>query len=341
MPGPYVRSAILVGSIPLMAELGGDAIALCHELGMDPQALTDPDLPVSAAAVLEFYERAAERTGCASFGLRMAARTGLSVIGSLWVLLRQAQTVEQMLDDLSLHFDLYTQAALVTLKPEGLDRRMTWGTVGGTWASEVQMAEYSMAVLCGELRRHAPAGWEPVSVRFRHAAPRDRAALRRVFGPRVSFDAPDNSVLVERSLLDRPVQASGSRTRALLRHVLRMEQEPADPGLVERIDGLVRTMLPYARCTLTDVGRALGMAPRTLQEHLQAQGRTFQQIRDSARADLAAKYLRNSRLSLAQIAEILGFSELSAFSRWFRRWHGTSARTVRGRGAGRRNAKSH
>src|SRR5690349_6484084 len=109
MAGPYVRSAILVGSIPLMAELGEDALDLCHELGMDPQALTDPDLPVPAASVLEFYQRAAERTGCPTFGLRMAARTGLSVIGSLWVLLRQASTVEQMLEDLSRHFDLYTQ----------------------------------------------------------------------------------------------------------------------------------------------------------------------------------------------------------------------------------------
>lgn len=340
MPGPYVRSAILVGAVPLMAELGDDALALCHELGLDPQALTDPDLPVSAASVLEFYERAAERTGCASFGLRMAARTGLSVIGSLWVLLREAQTVDQMLEDLSRHFDLYTQAAIVSLKSEGRDRRMIWGTVGGSSRSEVQMAEYSMAVLCGELRRHAPAGWEPRSIRFRHAAPRDRAALRRVFGPHVSFDAPDNSILVERALLDRPVQASGSRTRALLRHVLRLEQGPTDPGLVERIDGLVRTMLPYARCTLVDVGRALGMAPRTLQEHLQAQGRTFQQIRDAARSDLAEKYLRNSRLSLAQIAAILGYSELSAFSRSFRRWHGESARTVRGRATRLRGAKS-
>jgi AraC-like DNA-binding protein len=147
----------------------------------------------------------------------------------------------------------------------------------------------------------------------------------------VRFDAPDNSILVERSLLDRPVQASGSRTRALLRHVLRMEQEPSDPGLVARVDGLVRTMLPYSRCTLDDVGRALGMAPRTLQEHLQAQGHTFQQIRDAVRADLARKYLRNSRLSLAQIAEILGYSELSAFSRSFRRWNGVSARSQRGR----------
>lgn len=331
MPGNYVRSAILVGSIPLMSEWGGDAIALGQELGIPPIALRDPDIPVPAAHVLSFYERAAELTGCRSFGLRMAARTGLAVVGPLWILLRQAQTLEQMLEDLVAHFDLYTRAAVTSFRREGSARRLCWATSTGVAEREVQMAEFSVAVLCAEIRRHAPAGWDPVSVRFRHAAPPDRRELRRVLGSNLSFDQPDNSILIERALLDRPLRAEGSRTRELLSHVLRLQGEPADPGLVERVDGVVRALLPYAPCSLADLGRALGMAPRTLQEHLQAQGRSFQQIRDAARADLAAKYLRHSRMSLTQIAEILGYSELSAFSRSFRRWHGVPARSLRSR----------
>lgn len=329
MAGPYVRSAILIGAQPLMAEWAQDALALAAELGIDPLALRDPDLPVPVGPLLQFYNQAAQRTGCRSFGLRMAARTGLTVIGPLWILLRQAQTVGQMLEDLASNFDLYTQAALVSLLPEGRSRRLSWTTRAGVAASEVQMAEYSVAVLCGEIRRHAPADWEPVSVRFRHGAPSDRAELRRVLGPNLQFDAPDNSLLIEPALLDRPLRSAGSRTRALLRHVLRTEQEPVDPGLVERVDSVIRAMLPYARCTLPDLSRALGMAPRTLQEHLQARGRSFQDIRDAVRADLAAKYLRDSRLSLTQIADVLGFAELAVFSRCFRRWHGTSARQWR------------
>lgn len=331
MSGPYVRSAILVGALPLMAEWGQDARALAAELGIDPAALRDPDLPVPVGPLLQFYELAALRAGCRSFGLRMAARTGITVVGSLWILLRQAQTVGQMLEDLAANFDLYTQAALVSLQPEGRARRLSWTTRTGVAASEVQMAEYSIAVLCSEIRRHAPADWEPASVRFRHGAPPDRAELRRVLGPNLQFDASDNSLLIEPALLDRPLRGAGSRTRALLRHVLRTEQEPIDPGLVERVDGVIRALLPYARCTLADLSRALGMAPRTLQEHLHSRGRSFQDIRDQVRLDLAAKYLRDSRLSLTQIADVLGYSELSAFSRAFRRWHGVSARSLRQR----------
>lgn len=329
MAGYYVRSAILVGSIPLLGERGADALELARSIGIDPSALTDPDIPVPAAQVLEFYERAARAADCPTFGLRMAARTGIAVVGPLWILLRQAQTVQQMGEDLAAHFELYTRAAIVKLRHVGKDALLTWGMAGDPDRTEVQMAEFSLAVLCAELRRHAPSGWEPPSVRFRHAAPRDRAALRRVFGVNLSFDQAENGILIERRVLDQPLRAAGSRTRTLLSHVLRQGETTADPGLLLRADAVVRAMLPYSRCTLQDLSRALGMAPRTLQEHLQAQGSSFQQIRDAARADLAARYLRESRMSLSQVADVLGYAELSVFSRCFRRWHGMSARQWR------------
>lgn len=329
MAGRYVRSAILVGAIPVLAEFGTDALALAHDVGLDPASLTDPDIPVPVPLLLDFYEAAAEVADCPTFGLRMAARTGMTVIGPLWVLLRQAGTLREMAEDLASHFDLYTSSAIVKLHPVGKDTLLTWGAAADIEGPEVQMAEFSLAVICAELRRHAPSGWEPPSVRFRHAAPKDLAPLRRVFGSHLSFDRPENGILIERKVLDLPLKSGGSRTRTLLSHVLRHESGAPDPGLVARVDGVVRAMLPYSRCALQDVSRALSMAPRTLQERLQSQRTSFQKIRDTARAELAARYLRDSRMSLSQVADVLGFAELAVFSRCFRRWHGTTARQWR------------
>lgn len=328
MAGHYVRSAILVGSIPLLEEFGADARALARGLDIDPSALTDPDIPVPASQLLDFYQSAAQIANCPTFGLRMAARIGMTVVGSLWVLLRQARTLREMAEDLASHFDLYTSAAMVKMRPRGRDALITWGLAADVDRPEVQMAEFSLAVICGELRRHAPSGWDPASVGFRHAEPKDLGPLRRVFGPRLAFDQPENGILIEAKVLDLPLQAGGSRTRTLLSHVLRNESG-GDPGLVARTDAVVRAMLPYSPCTLEDVSRALSMAPRTLQEHLKANGSSFQKIRDTARAELAARYLRDSRMSLSQVADVLGFAELAVFSRCFRRWYGVTAREWR------------
>ena len=87
------------------------------------------------------------------------------------------------------------------------------------------------------------------------------------------------------------------------------------------------TTLPAAR---RKVAGALGLAPRTLQLHLKRENTSFVKLRDAVRADLAAKFLHDSALGAAEIAEILGYADATSFSRSFRRWNGTNLRRVRG-----------
>ena len=75
--------------------------------------------------------------------------------------------------------------------------------------------------------------------------------------------------------------------------------------------------------------KSLRLSPRTLQRRLAADGASFEQLLDAVRADLALYYLRESRLSVAAVAEILQFSETSALTRACRRWHSASPRAVR------------
>ncbi|MGH8597270.1 MAG: helix-turn-helix transcriptional regulator, partial [Gammaproteobacteria bacterium] len=122
----------------------------------------------------------------------------------------------------------------------------------------------------------------------------------------------------------------GSKTRALVGAVLRHEEKAHDQSIAARVESIVRALLPFAPCSVEDVSKAMGLPVRTLQHRLTAGARTFKDIKDAVRADLALKYLKHSELGLSEIAEILGYSELSAFSRSFRRWHGGAARALRG-----------
>ena len=64
------------------------------------------------------------------------------------------------------------------------------------------------------------------------------------------------------------------------------------------------------------------MAPRTLQRRLRGENTSHRQILDRVRRERALRLLPRGELSVAQIAEQLGFSEPSAFNRAFRRWTG-------------------
>ncbi|MDX5298804.1 MAG: helix-turn-helix transcriptional regulator, partial [Gammaproteobacteria bacterium] len=66
------------------------------------------------------------------------------------------------------------------------------------------------------------------------------------------------------------------------------------------------------------------MSRHTLYKRLKAENLTFADLLDEVRKEQALTYLRESPRSLAEIGDLLGFSELSAFSRAFKRWMGVS-----------------
>ncbi|WP_233835476.1 AraC family transcriptional regulator [Paraburkholderia sp. ZP32-5] len=329
MPGHYVRSSALVGSIPLIEGLGGDAKEVANAVGLDFRTLTDPDLPVLVSQIFEFYEYVAAEFRCRNFGLLMASRANMAVLGPLWILLRQAQTIGQMVEDLVNHFNIYTRDVDMSLTRQPGGQLLTWTALPGAGGRDVQVAEYSLAVTCTDLRSHAPSQWEPKRVYFRHSKPRDIKTHQKVFGPNVLFDQEFNGIFLENAVLDTRLRSAGSRTRTLLARILRSEEGSPDAGLIDQVDATMRVMIPYGPCTLADVSQAMGMAPRTLQLHLQSLGAGFKELKDAVRADLAMKYLRDSSLDVSEIAEILGYSETSALSRSFRRWYGKSPTSVR------------
>lgn len=331
MSGNFVRSALLSGADALIRELGGRPLAIARRAGVPAEALRDGDIPLHGRAAYAFLECAAEMCNCRTFGLRLGSRTQMAVvIGPLWVLLRSARTVEQMFEDLAANFDVYTSVATMAIeKLRGGGMVVSWSSTTGQAESEVQMAELALAVCVQEVRRQTGTRWQPQSVEFRHSAPRDLAEYHALFGSRVGFNRDRNTILIEQELLRRPLATGAARTHALVGALLRRQEDVMTAGMEKRVESVVRAVLPFAPCTVRDVAQSLGMPVRTLQHRLDANGQSFKQIKDRVRADLAMKYLRHSQLGLGEIAEILGYSEPSAFSRSFRRWHGKPASAVR------------
>ena len=65
-----------------------------------------------------------------------------------------------------------------------------------------------------------------------------------------------------------------------------------------------------------------------MQRKLKAQGMSFRKLLDDTRRQLAEQYLKDSTLSVSEIAYLLGFAEVSSFSRAFRRWTGHAPRAT-------------
>lgn len=324
----WVRSGVLAGARDLVADLGGDFRALANEASISSEAIRNPDTPIQAVAVARFLENAAAVLDCEAFGLRLGQLQDLSLFGPLWSFFQSATTVGELVHDLATYFPLHTQGAILAIAPAPHGVMLTYDVAADIAHARRQVVELGFGVLIGELRRHQ-AKWRPQEIFLRHAAPRDSRWHRRLLGPGVVFNADRNAMFVEQTFLRMPT-LSGDRERHR-RFVARFDKDSKRlQGMVRtRTETIVRALLPFAPCDLATTARMLGAAPRTLQRRLAAEDASFDGIVDLVRADLALSYLKDSRLTVAEVAEILQFSETSALSRACRRWHGASPRELR------------
>ena len=91
-------------------------------------------------------------------------------------------------------------------------------------------------------------------------------------------------------------------------------------SLVDQVEKALTNLLLEGRSLLGDVAARLGIGPRTLQRHLQAQGVHYAALRDQARLMLVKTYIGEQRLQKKEIAYLLGFRDPNSFFRRYRRW---------------------
>jgi AraC-like DNA-binding protein len=101
-----------------------------------------------------------------------------------------------------------------------------------------------------------------------------------------------------------------------------LPSSPSFGPLTEDLRRVLRTELLRDSCSAATVARLFSMHRRTLNRHLRTEGLAFRQVANEIRFELACELLENTDMALGQVAAALKYSELSAFTRAFRRWSG-------------------
>src|SRR3954453_4336812 len=106
----------------------------------------------------------------------------------------------------------------------------------------------------------------------------------------------------------------------------RCPRPQARDSLRSAVERLLAQLLPHAKASASNVARQLAMSTRTLSRRLYDEGVTFVEILEQTRAALARRYLAERDLPVAEIAWLLGYSEVSSFNHAFKRWTGMTPR---------------
>ena len=140
------------------------------------------------------------------------------------------------------------------------------------------------------------------------------------------FSTGENALVLPTILLDTPCAKADPGLLAILdRHAAELlARIPSPNSLADRVRSILIRELRGGDPSASLVAARLKMSVRTLHRGLLTEGMRFGEIFDQLRHELAIRHLRDRRIALAEVAFLLGFSELSSFYRAFKRWTKTT-----------------
>jgi len=328
-----VQAQSLRGYQELVGDLGGNPTRLLRQAGIDPAALNRLTAFISFEAVTDLLERSAAELRCPDFGLRLAERQDIGILGTLAVAMRYSATVGEAMQCASKYLEVYNAAIAFTIRT-GEPRakaRLEFRLLPGHYIGWAQTAEHGIGLtwrimtLLSEGRCHLHQVWFP------HAAVATEATYRARFNAPLVFRAGQAALAVAEKDLKLPISENIQELHDVASRYLESRVSRGRTTLTVQVRQVVEALLGTGTCSHGEVARALYMHPRTLQRRVREEGTTFEAIKDEARRDLAQRYLSQPDLPLTQITALLGYSEQSAFARSCRRWFDMTPREVRAR----------
>jgi AraC-like DNA-binding protein len=313
----YVRAASLSNFVEVARQVGIDPIAAVRAAGLDPRALSEPDLRVPAAQVAWLLERSAEASDCPTFALRMARSRQLANFGAVSLLITHQATLRDALATIIEYRNLLNELLVMSLETHDDFVILREELVLEPGAPTRQSYELAIGVMFRMCHALLGGRWRPESVHLTHSAPPDLAVHRSVLGANVVFDSEFNGIVFNAADLDRPNPTADPTLAEYARTFVESLPRAQGASMSREVSKAVYLLLPVGRASIVQVAQGLGMHARTLQRRLAAEGEEFSELVGRVRRELAVRYVANSAYSLAQIARMLGYGQHSSFTRWF------------------------
>ena len=305
--------------------MGLDAAAIFQRAGVARAHVDDPDGRIPLQTVADLWEAAIALTRDPGLGLKVAVATPFGAYRVIDFLAASASTVGEGLAAVARYFPLINSAL-------GWDIAVRADTVRMALSHPMipslprLPAEYTVAVTVLHCRKASGFDWPLEEVELAFEAPASSNEHRAVFGCPVRFGASANAFVLARSEWDRATASGSSELlRALQAHADELlARLGTDQVVAGRVQRLLVDELRGGEPTLGRLAKRMAMSARTLQRRLDEEGTSFAAVLDDTRRELAGTYMAQRDVALADVSYLLGFSEQSAFTRAFQRWHGVA-----------------
>jgi AraC-like DNA-binding protein len=331
VPKGMLRVATTMAVPALLREHGVDPVPVLAEFGLELPDYEDPENRIRYSTVTRLLNRCTEVTRCPHFGLLVGQRAGTSALGAVGFLMQSSPNVRTALEILVHHLWVHSPSAAAGLVEDGayttLSFTIDWTGLEGSEAyldMAIAVAFNIMRGLCGH-------HWQSSEVRFAHGRPRSLTPFRRFFQAPLAFDTGETALVFQRDWLDAPLVSADPLLHAMMQQRVSELESLAHNDVASQLRRMLPSLITTYSDSLTVAARRIGLATRTLNRRLAAEGTSYLQLREQARYAIARQLLTGTSMPANQIADRLGYANASAFTRAFRQWSGAAPAQWRAR----------
>jgi AraC-like DNA-binding protein len=334
---PLILAAAASGVERAITAAGVNSHRVFELANIDPDGIADPCLRLELIDYCRLFDFAARETGDDFFGARFGqgfTPVHFSAVGKLVV---SAPTVGEALSALAHNYRWIQENSRLQFAIRGDFACLEYQICDARISHKHQDAELTIAALCGLIRHFLGQGWKPLETHFEHGRGGLRQDYQKAFGETV-FDQNTNALLIDSRSLDLPMPERNPRTFTEVRALISHQLASVDGEAERRSDGdsklgllahVIESQCKKGDASISAVARRIGLTVHGLRQQLKECDLAYDELLLSVRQTLAKRYVESSDYDLTTVALMLGYSELSAFSRAFKHWHGQSPSVVR------------
>ncbi len=289
------------------------------------ESLESEDFRLAIQYYNQLWEYALKSSQKPNLGLLLGCRKNDDEIGLLSHIFFSNATIEKALLQYQRYFCITNENISINLKTEDSTVKVQFICARQELYSVYDM-ERTLAAGVTRTRERLTKSFPLIEVGFQHATPKHSDSYKKVFGSNVKFSQANCYLAFDEKYLSyRLPNRSSYLQKVLSKHLdTLLSAISKKRSFTDKVESLIEKRLSTDSIDATQISKQLNMSRNTLYRKLQSEDLAFHELVDKVRKRKALELLEEKNHSISQIAFLLGFSELSAFSRAFKRWTGLS-----------------
>lgn len=290
--------------------------------GIDPATMSDAGARINRKQFQQLDSEAARLSGDPLFGIKGSSYYRPAHMGALGFAWLASPNLRTAFSRLERYIRLVQSDLELSIDENGDGLRLTIESEAPAFYDELG-EDGQLSCLLKMCRMVAGEEFSPTRVCFRKSQPQESGYYFELFRCPLDFDSPATEFTISLVHADKSLTGGNEELAHLNEHIVVKYLAHHDrKDVVNQVKALIIEGLAAGGVSEQLIADEIHMTSRNMHRKLTAEGTTFKTLLNDIRRDLARQYIQDRSKTLTEIAFLLGFSEVSSFSRAFKSWNG-------------------